>query len=283
MKYATAFFMAWGNFLVIPCPRKVWDGECKNMMLAMLPSVGIIYGAMTALVFGLMVALGFPTYITGALTTLAVFGLCGFIHLDGFMDCSDAILSRRPMEERQRIMKDPRTGAFAVISAIFLILLWFACVADIKGIIAVNAVKELFAGAKVFGVSSGASAVAALVLIPAFSRGMGGLFVLTYEPIGHSQYVEDAERDDRGSSRSLIGVQLSLYTAIVAIIWFFTCGGVPVIAIGSALSTCVGSLGGCAYARKQLGGMSGDIAGYSICTGEATGIGVFLMFNHFMF
>lgn len=276
--------MAWGNFLAIPCPRKIWNGEYKNLMLAMLPSVGLVHGAIVALLFGIMVITVFPVYITGFIVTLAVFGLCGFIHLDGFMDCCDAILSRRPLEERQRILKDPNTGAFAVVSVIFLILCWFACAVDLTEAVLLSAMKEILSGGgSLFGVSPGESAAAALLLIPVFSRGMGGLFVLTYDPIGHSQYVEDAARDDRGSCRTVIAIQLSLYTAIIAIIWLFTCGGVPLTALGAAVMTALGAYAGCAYARKQLGGMSGDIAGYSICMGEAAGLLSFIAMIHLVF
>lgn len=207
-----------------------------------------------------------------------MFGVCGFIHLDGFMDCSDAILSRRPLEERQRILKDPNTGAFAVVSAIFLILFWFACMTELSGIAMVTTVREMITGSRPFlGVSCGEAATAAILLIPVFSRGMGGLFVLTYDPIGHSQYAEDAGRDDRGSSRTAVAIQLSFFAAVVSIIWLFTCGGIPFASLGAAVIAALGAYLACAYARKQLGGMSGDVAGYSICLGEAAGIAAFLI------
>ena len=47
--------------------------------------------------------------------------------LDGFMDCTDSIMSRRDLEERQRIMKDPTVGSFAVVMVCFLLITWFAC------------------------------------------------------------------------------------------------------------------------------------------------------------
>ena len=31
MKYVTAFFMAWGNFLKIPCPVKKWDEKLNKL------------------------------------------------------------------------------------------------------------------------------------------------------------------------------------------------------------------------------------------------------------
>ena len=38
------FFMAWGMFLAIPCPKKVWRESARRKMLACLPLVGCIVG-----------------------------------------------------------------------------------------------------------------------------------------------------------------------------------------------------------------------------------------------
>lgn len=47
--------------------------------------------------------------------------LTGGIHLDGWMDCSDAFFSYRERAKRLEIMTDPRIGAFGVISVIVLL------------------------------------------------------------------------------------------------------------------------------------------------------------------
>ena len=46
MKLITGLFMAWGNFLTVPCPLKKWDNDLKNYMLGFLPSVGLIVGGL---------------------------------------------------------------------------------------------------------------------------------------------------------------------------------------------------------------------------------------------
>ena len=111
MKLITGFFMAWGNFLTLPCPLKRWDNDLKNYMLGFLPSVGLIIGLIWAGVSLLLAVLPIPFLVTAFLLTMVPFVLSGFLHLDGFMDCCDAILSRRPLEYRQRILKDSHTGA----------------------------------------------------------------------------------------------------------------------------------------------------------------------------
>ena len=43
------FFMAWGMFLAIPCPKKVWRESARRKMLACLPLVGCVVGGVWAL------------------------------------------------------------------------------------------------------------------------------------------------------------------------------------------------------------------------------------------
>ena len=126
MKLLTGFLMTWGNFCSLPCPVKRWDDNCKSLMLGFLPTIGLVIGLLWAGIYVGLVYLSFPFLVVSFILAFLPFSLCGFMHMDGFMDCSDAIMSRRPLEERQRILKDTHTGAFAVISAVFMILGYFA-------------------------------------------------------------------------------------------------------------------------------------------------------------
>ena len=168
LKYLTGFFMTWGNFCSLPCPVKRWDNNCKSLMLGFLPTIGLVIGLIWAAIYVGLVYLGFPFLVVSFILAFLPFALCGFMHMDGFMDCSDAIMSRRPLEDRQRILKDTHTGAFAVISAIFMILGYFAFVstAASMGMDFVN-----------------------IVIITVLSRSVSGLEVLLSKPLGTSQYV----------------------------------------------------------------------------------------------
>ena len=245
MKFITGFFMAWGNFITLPCPYKKWDGQLKNMMLAFLPSVGLVIGVLWMAIFWLMVYLQLPPVLISFIMLFYIFAVCGFMHMDGFMDCNDAILSRRPLEERQRILKDSTVGAFAVVTVAFLLLAWFAAMQE--AIYHITYVD--------------------LLLLPVVSRGFSGMSVLTYKPIGHSQYVEDYKEPGRGKYRAAVAIQMLIVIGIVVFL-----GGNIVKTLSCAAVIAVTALIACAYARKQLGGMSGDIAGYTICISELAGI-----------
>ena len=43
-KPLTALMMAWGTYLAIPCPYKVWDDALRPWQIVCLPPVGLIVG-----------------------------------------------------------------------------------------------------------------------------------------------------------------------------------------------------------------------------------------------
>ena len=85
------FFMAWGMFLAIPCPKKIWSETARRKMLACLPFVGIVVGAVWALCAWLAWYLPHP--LGAALCAAAPWLVTGFLHLDGFMAQWSAFLS----------------------------------------------------------------------------------------------------------------------------------------------------------------------------------------------
>lgn len=245
MKFVYGFFMAWGNFMTIPCPCKIWDGKAKNAMIGFLPIIGLIIGLLWMGLLWLLNWLLVPALIVDFIMIFYIFAICGFMHMDGFMDCNDAILSRRPLEDRQRILKDSTVGAFAVVTVVFLIVAWFASM--------YTALYKFY--------------YMPLMIIPVISRSMSALGVLTYKPIGHSQYVEAAGNADRKPFAVAVLLEMLIFTAGAYFIdgmneTILICAGVTVLASLTAMT----------YARKDLGGMSGDISGYAICLSELAGI-----------
>lgn len=284
MKLLTGFLMTWGNFCSLPCPVKRWDDNCKSLMLGFLPTIGLVIGLLWAGIYVGLVYLSFPFLVVSFILAFLPFSLCGFMHMDGFMDCSDAIMSRRPLEEKQRILKDTHTGAFAVISAVFMILGYFAFIstAASMGMDFVN-----------------------IVIITVLSRSIAGLEVLLSRPLGTSQYAALAdssvsEADETGETSAadeadvteetdmteetaetkqkptaatkkqgiiLLIIQLIIYTAS----GFLASTFYPSTALVYG-AVVIGTFIAITYAKKQLGGMSGDIAGYGIVWGEFCGV-----------
>lgn len=283
--------MAWGNFCSLPCPAKRWDNNYTSLMLGFLPLIGLVIGIIWSAVYFGLVYLGFPFFVVAFLITFLPFALCGFMHMDGFMDCCDAIMSRRPLEERQRILKDSNTGAFAVVSMIFLILGYFCFLST--------------------AVTSGVD-FANMVMIVVLSRAVSGLHVLICKPMGQSQYAQmqeetealinsevseaveisetvetfekteeiaNCETDEKAeepaaskkSTKKQGIILLCVLLAIISALAFWSSSYLIATALVSAF-TALGCLIAVQYAKKNLGGMSGDIAGFGIIWGELMGV-----------
>ncbi len=82
--------MAWGCFTRIPCPYKKWREEDRGAMLSMFPLTGLMAGAILGGAWFCLDWLHAGSLLTGAILTFIYFLTTGYIHLDGFMDCSDA-------------------------------------------------------------------------------------------------------------------------------------------------------------------------------------------------
>ena len=252
-KYIRGFLMAWGNFSAVPCPYHKWHEESRKAMLAMLPLVGLMLAVIVCVAWWLLDLIGAPAILTGAVLTALYFIANGFIHLDGFMDCSDAILSRRPeLEERQRILKASDVGAFAVISVMLMAIIFASSMMTLAGEFSLQRASML-------------------VVILIISRAFGADAVLRKSPMKTSQYVDlDKKAREQGAlSLALVLPLLAIYhiSSQLSVGVIFSICHIAVVCI---VSLAAGGAG--AYARKQLGGMNGDIAGYMIVMSETIGI-----------
>ena len=114
-------------------PVKCLNWNAKNLRLAMLffPIVGLLCGGGLWLVWTVCQLLHRSAYLFAVLAVLVNVWITGGIHLDGFCDTADALYSRRPMEEKLRILKDPNCGPFAVFAVILVLLVQVAAYAQI--------------------------------------------------------------------------------------------------------------------------------------------------------
>ena len=239
--------MAWGMFLALPCPFPKWDENARGKMLVCLPLIGLIVGGIWALCAYLAELVHCPSLLKAFILAAIPWIVTGFIHLDGFMDVCDAVLSRRDLETRQKILKDPHCGAFAVICMVLLA----ACSIS------------LFATRAI-----GGNMLLPLALIPASVRACAGIAVLALSPMSSSQYSAMEKTD---LSRRIIPLAIMLVIiCAVPIILLGTRGLAPLAAaLGYALFCFFGSL--------KLGGMSGDVSGFSLTLGELIGIAVLML------
>lgn len=237
-----ALTMEISMFCILPFPYCIWDEQLRPLATVFLPMVGILVGGIWASLYRLLSHLAWPAPTAAALMTCFPYLFTGFIHLDGFMDCTDGILSRRSADERQRILKDPHVGSFAVISLCILMLFCYSCFVSMPY-------------RHAFGV---------LVVIPAATRAVAGLAVSLLPPMGHSQYGKTYRHGIRKVHLVVLSVQLVVTLTASVLFW-----GLEAVPVLSGAAGCVLAM---LYADSKLGGISGDVAGYGITIGEACAV-----------
>ena len=232
--YLNAFWMCQSMFCAIPAPQ-IWDEKARDKMLLFLPMVGFELGLIWAGLGWLCQFLCLPELVTALVLTVWPWISTGFLHLDGYMDVTDAVKSCRSPERRREILKDPHVGSFAVIGIVLLVLSQFVCFASVK------AETPLWV----------------LVFVPAVSRCCSALAVTVLPSMSTSQYAE--QKKPKGHITVLSSMLLVFLTAAVLL-----CGKYALILV--AVLAGYGLTLGRGY--RSLGGMNGDIAGAALTVAE---------------
>lgn len=243
-KYFKGFLMAVSMFTIIPLPHNIWDDEGGKHIMKFYPVVGLIVGFIWYGVYKVLQLLGASTMITAAIIMIVPFILTGMLHLDGFMDVCDALLSRRSKEEKLRILKDSHTGAFAVIALAMLFTVNFA---------AVYTVVDM--NTNLLG----------LIFIPIISRSLIGYLLLSKEAMKGSSLGAFFKQGTGVVDRALLMMALivATFTAIVFV-------NVKVgIMVSVMIVTALLLVDNCC---REFDGISGDTAGFGLVMAETVGI-----------
>lgn len=242
--YLHAFAMCQSMFCAIPCPGNLWDENARDKMLLFLPLVGLEMGILWWGLAWLTRLLGLSALIRGLVLAVYPFLVTGFLHLDGFMDVTDAVKSCRELSRRREILKDSHVGSFAVINLALLILIQFALLASVPE-------------RAPFGV---------LCLIPGISRCGSALAVTLLPPMSTSQYA----RQQRNKTHAFLIAGMALLFLMAG---FLAWGRYGFVLVGTAIGYALALRRG----YQSLQGMNGDIAGYALTMGELCGIGVYAL------
>ena len=239
-----AYAMCQSMFCAIPCPWKIWDEKAKSKMLLFLPIVELEIGAIWAGLAWLCSFLKLPALVTGLVLCAYPYIITGFLHLDGFMDVTDAVKSWRDLERRREILKDSHVGSFAVIGIVLLAIAQFA-----------------------FFSSAPAEANDwILIFVPAVSRCCSSLAVTGLKPMSTSQYA-----DQKKPKSHIVALSMTLCLFLAA--GFLLCGKYGFVLIG-----CLAGYGlALLRAYRSLDGMNGDISGYALTVSELCAVAVYAL------
>ena len=228
--------VAFSLFSAVPVPQFEWNARNMRYSLCAFPLVGVVI-ALCMWGWGqLCLLLSLPDVLRGAGLCLLPVLLTGGIHLDGYCDTCDALSSHQGIEKRQKILKDPHIGAFAVIRLCMYFLADFA-----------------------FWTALPSLRLPVLLGLFCLSRILSGL-ALTLFPIreGSGLARSFAEAAERKRVRVVLLVLAAVFTLLLVMqgAWELVLAVVPVFMYYRRL--CV----------KGFGGLSGDLAGWFLQTAE---------------
>ena len=237
MKALRSLVMAFSMFSRIPMPHIDWRPESMRYMFLAFPLVGLLIGlalwgwswiAQTLPLGGVLFAAGctaLPVLITGG------------IHLDGFCDTVDALSSYGDHEKKLGILKDPHIGAFAMIYTVIYLLACVGCYSELA--ITPALLICLCAG----------------LMLSRTVAGWAVVFWPNAKPDGLSRtFADGAQKRPVGIWLTAIAVLLLASAAYVQ--WCY--------AIALAAACMLVPLWVRRVAIKQFGGVTGDIAGFTI-------------------
>lgn len=155
MNLLYAAIIAFSMYSRLPMPRIEWTKERMRYMMCFFPLVGAAIGILMLLWmrFGRMI-FGEGNLFTAVLILIPVI-VTGGIHMDGFLDTSDALSSYKSMEEKLEILKDSHTGAFAVLMCGCYFVLDFGVFSEVN----MESMKVLAIGFVLSRIMSGLSIV----------------------------------------------------------------------------------------------------------------------------
>lgn len=233
MQYLNSLIIAFSTYSRIPMPNVDWKDENRKYAMCFFPLVGVVIGLALAVWLWFCDFVGVGALLRGAVGAAIPLFITGGIHMDGFMDVSDALASWQPIEKRLEILKDSHAGAFAVMKcALYLIVM--------AGVLGEATVKDALALGACFVVSRTLSALAATAFKSARSGGMLDGFA-------------------RASQMKKVTISGIIYGIVCAIVWIASCGIVGTVCLDVA-ALCLVYYRRMAY--KQFGGVTGDLAGW---------------------
>lgn len=240
MRILRSLAVACSIYSKIPVPQFAWKEEDMRYMLCFFPWIGGVIGGCVYLWSYICGALSVGRLCYTAVGVAIPLLITGGFHVDGFMDTMDAFHSYRSREEKLEIMKDSHIGAFAVI----MLGVW--------GLLFLGAFSEI-SDMRLLRIVCGGFFL---------SRCLSGIGVVSFpaaRPDGMLRMFADrAQKNTVRAWLCLEGAACAGYMLLQSL-W---AGTVILLAALAAFA--------CYYRRtkKELGGITGDTAGYFVVVCE---------------
>lgn len=202
-----------------------------------MPLAGAVIGLVGGAVLLLAYAAGLPSVLCAALAVTALVMATGAFHEDGLADTADGLGGGRDRDSRLSIMRDSRIGTYGTVALVLSLIL------------RVSAIQTLLDWA------GPGRCVLALAAAGAASRAAGVLLLQSLPP---------ARAEGTGASAGVPGPDATAHCLMVAAL-VVAVVLVPLFGVGAAFAGLIAPAAAWfvidRFARRLLGGQTGDVAG----------------------
>ena len=238
-----SFVIACSMYSRIPMPQVDWTENRMKYAMCFFPLIGVVMGAvlwLTALIGENVMGTILPLLITGG------------IHLDGYLDVTDARSSYGDRAKKLEILKDPHVGAFAVIGCGIYLLAYAGFFSLIPG-------KALPLIGGIYVLTRALSALALVNFPKAKKDGLAATF-------------------SDGAKKRVVTLSMSTYLVLTAaFLWWY--GGIVVLGVMAA-GAVLSFLHYDQMSKKEFGGITGDLAGYFLQQTELLLVAILAVWYH---
>lgn len=235
MIFFESLLVAISTYTAVPVPQFPWNERNMRYAMCFFPAAGVLCGLALLLWYQLSLFLGASPVLFAAGAVGVPLLLTGGIHMDGYMDMTDALASHQSRERKLEILKDSHCGAFAVVYCGAYLLMQFALFYELYG------KGSMVSIGLIFVLSRACSAFCAVTLPNARKAGM------------LNAYTEE----NRGRKICAVTMVALWALLIPLLLWLAPKVGLGILA-GAALTVlCYRSM-----VMRQLGGVTGDTAGF---------------------
>ena len=228
------FWLALSFLTTLPARQVPYRPDGLGKAALFFPFIGFILGGALAL----LAWAGderLPALVLAVILVALWAILTGGLHLDGFADCCDGLLAPAKAQRRITIMHDSRSGAFAVIGLVLILMLKVVLVAELLD------QEDWLPG---------------LLLVPVVARWL--LLLAGRQPLAREEGLAAGFQAGLTTERMLLAIILPLLLLAWSGLKAWLALVLALLATGLWLR----------LARKRIGGVSGDVLGAVVESAE---------------
>lgn len=229
-----SFFICLSTFSIIPTKNVEWNNESMRYVFCFFPFIGFVIGLVEYGWIVLSHSQNINSVLYASVATVIPVIITGGIHIDGLIDTFDAIFCYGDVDKRLTVLKDSRVGAFGVIYTIMYFIVTF-------GVFESVFYKDV--------------SFVLFISVYCISRITSGIITINFPQSKDSGLQKNFTEDSKNKIVNIVLVGLLFWFMVVNNVKFDVFVLISIVVFYSWLYR---------FSKKLIGGLAGDLIGFSL-------------------